>query len=46
MFRVEGSTDGVTWVAYAIKGNLLEARESAASCILKTQHTHVRIVEA
>ena len=46
MMKIEGSTDGVTWVAYAIKGNLIEAREAAASCILKTKHTYVRIVEA
>lgn len=46
MLRVEGSTDGVTWVAYSIKAHLVEAREAAASCILKTKHTHVRIVEA
>jgi len=46
MMKIEGSTDGVTPVAYAIKGNLIEAREAAASCILKTKHTHVRIVEA
>lgn len=46
MMKIEGSTDGVTWVPYAIKGSLIEARESAASCILKTKHTYVRIVEA
>ena len=46
MMKVEGSTDGVTWVAFAIKADLTEAREAAASCILKTKHTYVRFVEA
>ena len=45
MKRVEGSADGIKWVPFAIKADELEAREAAASCILKTKHTYVRIIE-
>ena len=44
MNQIEGSTDGIKWIPYAIKDDELEARQAAASCILKTKHTHVRIV--
>ncbi len=45
MKLVEGSVDGKQWVSYAIKTNDTEARAAAATCILKTKHTHVRIIE-
>jgi|TARA_B100000035_G_scaffold240923_1_gene209308 hypothetical protein len=45
MKQVEGSADGINWVPFAIKATTLEAREAAASCILKTKHTYVRIIE-
>ena len=45
MKQVEGSADGIKWVPFAIKADELEAREAAASCILKTKHTYVRIIE-
>ena len=46
MMKVEGSTDGVTWVAFAIKAALTEPREAAASSLLKPKHTYDRSVEA
>ena len=45
MNQVEGSNDGTRWVPFAIKSNMVEAREAAASCILKSKHTYVRIVD-
>jgi hypothetical protein len=45
MKLVEGSVDGINWVPYAMKTNDTEARAAAATCILKTKHTHVRIIE-
>ena len=45
MKLVEGSTDGINWVPYAMKTNDSEARAAASTCILKTKHTHVRIIE-
>jgi hypothetical protein len=40
---VSGSPDGINWHPFGYAGSMKEARERAASCILKTQHTHVRI---
>lgn len=45
MKQVEGSADGKQWIPFAIKATELEAREAAASCILKSKHTYVRIIE-
>ena len=45
MRMIEGSTDGINWVPYAMKTNEGEARAAASTCILKTKHTHVRIIE-
>tara|TARA_B100000900_G_scaffold391576_1_gene386316 strand:+ start:1095 stop:1271 length:177 start_codon:yes stop_codon:yes gene_type:complete len=45
MKQIQGSSDGINWVPYAIKGDEKEAREAAASCILKTNHMYVRIIE-
>jgi len=45
MKQVEGSADGINWIPFAIKATELEAREAASSCILKTKHTYVRIIE-
>jgi hypothetical protein len=45
MNQVEGSVDGIRWFPFAIKSNMVEAREAAASCILKSNHTYVRIIE-
>ena len=45
MKLIEGSADGINWVPYAMKTNDTEARAAAATCILKTKHTHVRIIE-
>ena len=44
MKQIEGSLDGIKWIPYAIKNDELEARQAAASCILKTKYTQVRIV--
>ena len=44
MKQIEGSLDGIKWIPYAIEDDELEARRVAARCILKTKHTHVRIV--
>lgn len=42
-YRVCGSSDGVDWQVYTYAGSMSEARQRAATCILKTQHTHIRI---
>ena len=41
--KIEGSTNGVNWILFATKDDMNEARLAAARCIVKTQHTHVRI---
>jgi hypothetical protein len=45
MKQIEGSTDGIKWIPYAVKADELEARQAAVSCILNTKHTYVRIIE-
>ena len=45
MKQIEGSAEGIKWVPYAVKADELEARQAAASCILNTNHTYVRIIE-
>lgn len=42
-YLISGSTDGISWHPFGYSGSLKEARERAASCILKTNHTYVRI---
>ena len=42
-YRVSGSNDGEDWRTFAFADSLDEAREKASSCILKSNHTYVRI---
>ena len=43
---VEGSSDGVTWRLYAQVNHEQQARETAAKCILHTNHTHIRYISS
>lgn len=42
-YIISGSPDGINWHPFGYAPSIKEARERAASCILKTNHTHVRI---
>ena len=42
-YIVSGSPDGINWHPFGYAPSMKEARERVASCILKTNHTYVRI---
>jgi len=42
---VEGSTDGEKWYIFAMTKTATAARTKAASCIEKSRHTYVRIIQ-
>ena len=42
-FIVSASRDGELWLPFTYADTIEEARQKAATCMMKTNHTHVRI---